>query len=74
MREGVWRPMDVFFCSDHVCLVSAQSDRPDHADSLSTTYLSHVNHSSHATFSGGTYIWTLVAYHLSMQRYVAATP
>ena len=41
-----------------MCLVSARSDGPDHADSLSTTYVSRVNHSSHAACSGGTYIWT----------------
>ena len=37
-------------------LVSARSDGPDHADSLSTTYVSRANYSSHAACSGGTYI------------------
>ena len=29
-----------FFCSDSLCLVSARSDGPDHADSLRTPYVS----------------------------------
>ena len=31
-----------FFAQTHVCLVSAQSDGPDHADGLRTTYVSRV--------------------------------
>ena len=45
------------FAQAHVCLVSAQSDGPDQADSLSTTNLSRVGHSSHAARGGGTCIW-----------------
>ena len=45
------------FCSDsrmpRKCSVG-----PDQADSLSTTHLSHVGHSSNATRGGGTCIWT----------------
>ena len=35
-------PNLLFFARTHVCLVSARSDGPDHADSLSTPYVSRV--------------------------------
>ena len=46
------------FSRTHVCLASAWTNGPDHADSLNTTYLTRVIHSSNAAFGGGTYIWT----------------
>ena len=36
--------------------------------------LSHASHSSHATCSGGTYIWTVVSCHSYSQENVAAPP
>ena len=64
----------LFFTQTYVYLISAQSDRPGQADSQSTTYLSRVSRCSHAACDGGAHIWTLGACHLSVQRYVAATP
>ena len=69
----LWRRY-LFFAQTHVCLASARSDGPGHADSQSTTCVSRVSHSPHAACSGGTYIWTLVSCHLCLQQNVAATP
>ena len=65
----------IFFSAQtQVSLASAQSDGPDHADSLSTSYVSRVKKFTCHLQSGGTYIWTLDSCHLSVQLYIAAMP
>ena len=47
VRVHLRRQRLFFFAQTHVCLVCARSDGLDHADSLSTTYVSRVIYSSH---------------------------
>ena len=71
MRCGIPLP---YFSQTHVCLISAWSDGPDQADSLSSTYASRVSHGAHAACSCGTCIWPLDSCHLCWQQNIAATP
>ena len=60
-----------FPAQTHVCLVSAHSNGPDHADNLSITYVSCVKKIHMPPAKVGVY---LDSGNLSMQPYVAATP